>query len=146
MKNIRLFGLLLVGFSGAILFNACHTSAFQPVAVQMEDTWNMMPVNPGYDIKWTFQSGKLSITVNAVPVTFEDDNGATVTEVPYTVENKITNHYLYIDPYLVTNGPQKLLPEVQKWLVITSKNDELYLESISTDGRKGEHQFHFYQF
>lgn len=146
MKKLKYFSFLSIFLVSALFLNSCHTSAFQPVAVQIENTWNFMPVVPGNTIKWTFQAGKLSITVNDVPVTFIDDNGATVTDVSYTIENKITNHYLYIDPYLVSNAPQKLLPEVQKWLIITSKSDELYLESISHDGRKGEYQFHFFRF
>jgi len=140
-KFLLFLSVILCSF----FLSSCHTHTFQGVENQIQDTWYMMPKDDGNVVKWTFENGSLSITINDQQIEFETAAGAKVTSTTYTVENKLANHYMYIKSLKVLNGPQSLLPEVNKWLVIKSNKTEFFIESIKDSGHKGEYQYHFFK-
>lgn len=129
----------------ALFMSNCHTYAWQSVGEQILGTWTLQPVEPTYIEQWTFANGQLMIDVNGSTLMF-DDNGTTVDHMTYRVDNLITNHYVIIET-LPTVGNQwpYLHNDIVRWLVITSGDNELYLESITSTGLKGGYQFHFYK-
>lgn len=139
-KNYLLFSL----FALLIFAQSCHTNVFQNVDDQIQDSWILMPVSPNNTVEWSFSDGLLSATYNAVPVTFIGSDGTERTGIPYSIEKKVSNHYVYITPLKVKSGPQVIPMSINRYLVITSSDEELFLESVGEDGHKGEYQFHFF--
>jgi len=129
----------------ALAVAGCHTYAWQPVADQVKGTWTLQPVEPTYIEQWTFNSGKLTIAINGTQVEFEEDNGNTVAHLTYRVDNTILNHYLIIDNLPLTSGYHRIHPTIERFLVITAGDDELYLSSESEEGLKGGFQFHLFK-
>lgn len=128
---------------------SCHTYVWQNVSSQMEGTWTLMPVTAGNTIQFTFKGGKMSVTQNGIPVTFEDENGTTtVNQIDYSVKNELTNQFVYIDQYVMPGFGYKssMFTRTIRWLVVTVKDDELFLESFGEEGLKGEFQLHFFRF
>jgi hypothetical protein len=131
-----------------LMFIGCHTYLWQNVGNEIQGTWTLMPVEPGNTVQFTFEKGKLRVARNGFPITFEDENGNVVDEIGYSVENKLNNQYVYIDKYLMPGfGYQShMFNKTFRWLVITVKDDELFLESLGEEGLKGEFQLHFFRF
>ena len=130
----------------ATVMQSCHTSPFQNVDSQIQDEWTLMPVENGNTTVWKFDNGTLSISVNGDPVTFKKNDGTEVKALTYSVDNSVSNHYVYIDVLNQTGTTTTSLPaHLKKYLVVKSKSDELYLESIGDTGHKGEAQFHFFK-
>lgn len=109
-----------------------------------------MPVTPGSTTQFTFESGNLSVTRNSIPRLFKHiDNGSTVPQISYVVENKFNNQYLLIEDAYELPGygyQSHMFEKTDRWLVITAKEDELFLESEGKDGLKGEFQIHLFRF
>lgn len=147
MRNRIAFSAIAILLGITFIFAGCHTFVFQPVEKDIQDTWVLMPVESNNVVEWTFDDNELSIEVNGVPVKFEDENGNEIGATTYSIENSITNHYVYIKPEKITNAHPNILPQhIRKWLIITLNDTELFLESINTDsGQKGEFQFHFFR-
>jgi hypothetical protein len=129
---------------------SCHTYVFQGVDSQIQGTWTLMPVEPGNTIQYNFDNGKLSITLNGVPLQFEDDKGNVSTDVNYRVENNLTNHSVVIDKVLIPNYPvswqRNMFGRTRKWTVITSKSTNFFLMSEEENGLRGQYQLQLFKF
>ena len=120
----------------------CHTYAWQPVADQIKGTWTLLPIEPVIE-EWTFDNGKLTISIDGIFQQWDDD-GTIVDYLTYRVDNMITNHYVIINSLkYATNQFYHPHESIVKWLVITSGNNGLFLESIDNRGLKGGWQYEF---
>jgi hypothetical protein len=148
MKSLLKF--LTLSIISVLTLQSCHTYVFQGVDSQIQGTWTLMPVEPGNTIQYKFSNGKLSITLNSVPLQFKDDKGNLATEINYRVENNLTNHSVVIDKVFILNYPvswqQNMFGRTRKWTVITSKSTNLFLMSEEENGLRGQYQLQLFKF
>ncbi len=141
---IALFALFTVLLSG------CHTAIWQDVEGEIEGTWTLQPAEPGNITQFTFEGGALSITRNGAPVDMQDEDGTVFTSAEYRVQKQINNHYVVIEKLFFEKWGwgiirYNIFDRVDRWLVVTLNEDELYLSSEGEDGLKGEFQLHFFR-
>jgi hypothetical protein len=148
MKSLLKF--LTLSIISVLTLQSCHTYVFQGVDSQIQGTWTLMPVEPGNTVQYKFSNGKLSITLNSVPLQFKDDKGNLTTEINYRVENNLTNHSVVIDKVFILNYPvswqQNMFGRTRKWTVITSKSTNLFLMSEEENGLRGQYQLQLFKF
>ncbi len=146
MKPLKLKHIFTLLMLVSILGVACHTTVWQNVNKDIEGVWTRMPVEPGYNEKWNFSDGQLSITVNDVPLVFLLSDSSTTTSIPYTIVNRIDNHYLYFENVKATNAPWSLPQDIKRWLIVKLTKDQLFLSAESKTGQKGGTQREFFKF
>ena len=147
---VKLRALLLPLISIALLsLSACHTAVWQDVEGNVEGTWTLMPVDTGLQIQFQFSNGLLTITDNGIPLEFhpEGQGANTSTTIEYDVIKQANNHYIHTPRLVIKNFGWRsyMFMNTERWLVITSKEKELYLESIGYEGLKGTFQLHFFR-
>lgn len=135
----------------SLLFTGCHTAIWQDVNSEIEGTWTLQPAAPGNTFQFTFQGGELSFTLNGNPVPLQDlDGTVTYPSVEYRVQKQINNHYVIIDKLFFEKWGfgiirYNVFDIVDRWLVVTVNENELYLSSEGETGLKGEFQYHFFK-
>jgi len=145
MKKMNLALMIFLAFTIWFGSSGCHTYVWQNIDKKIAGVWTRMPVEPGYIEIWNFDNGKLSITVNGVALIFQKDDGTTTTTLNYTITNTIDNHYLYFDNLKATNAQWSLQEDIERWLIITLNNSELYLSAETKKHQKGGTQKEFYR-
>lgn len=123
--------------------SACHTYLFQSVKKQITGKWLLSDSDTAKKETWEFRSdGTLEIRITNATQTdsiqwFTDpSSGVAQPYIEWSVENKITKHYLYTDAWWGTSNQD----DIGRWLVVKVNKKKLYLSSEHQKKIRGSFQ------
>ena len=134
-KHLGIAIILLISFS------ACHTYLFEPVKKKIAGKWLLSDSDSAKKEIWEFKSdGTLEVKINDTISWFvSPQSGDSLPYVEWSVENKITKHYLYTDAWW-GHGIKPSEEQIGRWLIVRVSKKKLYISSEFDKKIKGSFQ------
>ena len=120
------------------VISACNTYLFESVKKRIIGKWLLSDSDTAKIETWEFKSdGTLEIVINNnIKLYTSVTSGDSLPYIEWTVENKITKHYLYTDSWWGSTNQE----EYPRWLVVKVNKKKLYLSSEQGKKIKGSFQ------